>query len=175
MGPLLGLLLIFTQPIYAEESAASEKIRDISPDGKFAMRICDRCRNVSENVPQWQNSRQNNNPFHTPGRQRPSTSRSTINKIELVSLPQKRVVAELHWDGSADQTRPELVSRTQKWCAFHAETARMGSPDVSSARRQIVPVSENVQAQAHAEDSTRETWGMLLEIQVEGDVSAGSS
>ena len=33
-----------------------------------------------------------------------------------------------------------------------------------------MPVVENVQAQADAEDSTRETWGAPLEIQAEGDV-----
>jgi len=36
---LLGCLIIATQPICARESAASKKIRDVSPDQKFAMQI----------------------------------------------------------------------------------------------------------------------------------------
>ena len=36
---LVGLLFVSTQSIYAQESPAFEKIRDISPDGKFAVRI----------------------------------------------------------------------------------------------------------------------------------------
>jgi hypothetical protein len=35
----VGWLLILVQPIYAQESPAFEKIRDVSPDGKFALRI----------------------------------------------------------------------------------------------------------------------------------------
>jgi hypothetical protein len=35
----VGLLFVSTQSIYARESPAFEKIRDVSPDGKFALRI----------------------------------------------------------------------------------------------------------------------------------------
>jgi len=35
----VGLLFVSTQSIYAQESPAFEKIRDVSPDGKFALRI----------------------------------------------------------------------------------------------------------------------------------------
>jgi hypothetical protein len=35
----MGWLLFSTQLIYAQESPAFEKIRDVSPDGKFALRI----------------------------------------------------------------------------------------------------------------------------------------
>ena len=36
---LVGLLLVSTQSIYPQESPAFEKIRDVSPDGKFGLRI----------------------------------------------------------------------------------------------------------------------------------------
>jgi hypothetical protein len=39
LSGLLGLLLVSTQPMYAQESPAFEKVRDVSPDGKFALRI----------------------------------------------------------------------------------------------------------------------------------------
>ena len=39
LSGLLASLLILTRASYAEESALAEKIRDISPDKKFAMRI----------------------------------------------------------------------------------------------------------------------------------------
>jgi hypothetical protein len=35
----VGWLLISTHPVHAQESPAFEKIRDVSPDGKFALRI----------------------------------------------------------------------------------------------------------------------------------------
>ena len=35
----MGLLLLSTQPIYAQESRAFEKIQDVSPDKKFALLI----------------------------------------------------------------------------------------------------------------------------------------
>jgi hypothetical protein len=35
----VGLLLVSTPSVYAQESAAVEKIRDVSPDGKFARRV----------------------------------------------------------------------------------------------------------------------------------------
>ena len=35
----MGLLFVSTQLIYTQESQGFEKIRDLSPDGKFALRI----------------------------------------------------------------------------------------------------------------------------------------
>ena len=35
----MGLLLVSTLPIYAQESPAFEEIRDVSPDGKFDLHI----------------------------------------------------------------------------------------------------------------------------------------
>jgi len=35
----MGLLFVSTQSMYARQSSAFEKIRDVSPDGKFALRI----------------------------------------------------------------------------------------------------------------------------------------
>jgi hypothetical protein len=36
---LAGFLVVLAHPIGAQESTAAEKIRDVSPDKKFAMRI----------------------------------------------------------------------------------------------------------------------------------------
>ena len=67
---LLGLLLLLTQPNYAEESPGFEKIRDVSPDGKFGVRIS--CVGEPED---------------------PSNiDSSLITAVELVSLPPKKVV-----------------------------------------------------------------------------------
>jgi hypothetical protein len=35
----VGLLFVSTQSMYALQSSAFEKVRDVSPDGKFALRI----------------------------------------------------------------------------------------------------------------------------------------
>jgi hypothetical protein len=63
----VGLLFASTQPIYAQESPAFEKIRDVSPDGKFALRIS--CSSEPED----------------PG----NIERELITAVELVSLPSK--------------------------------------------------------------------------------------
>jgi hypothetical protein len=39
LSGLVGWVLILVQPIYAQEFPAFEKIRDVSPDGKFGLRI----------------------------------------------------------------------------------------------------------------------------------------
>jgi hypothetical protein len=63
----VGLLLVSTRPIYAQESQAFEKIRDVSPDGKFAVRIsCSREPEDPDNI-----------------------ERDLITAVELVSLPSK--------------------------------------------------------------------------------------
>jgi hypothetical protein len=70
---LLGLLLLSTQLSYAEETARFEKIRDVSPDGKFAVRIS--CSSEPED----------------PEKIDPDL----ITAVELVSLPSKMVVMNL--------------------------------------------------------------------------------
>ena len=94
-----------------------------------------------------------------------------IKAIELVSLPQKLVVAELPWDGSADQTSLTW-SRDSKWCAFYASTSRWGLTWVYHLRGdKFVPVSEY--AQPSVEDDVRGTsWVTPLELEMdaEGDV-----
>ena len=95
---------------------------------------------------------------------------STIKAIEVVSLSQKLVVAELPWDGSADQTSLTW-SGDSKWCAFYASTSRWGLTWVYHLRdNKFMPVSENVQPVGDVEGSRRETWATPLEVDVVGDV-----
>jgi len=95
---------------------------------------------------------------------------ATIKAIELVSLPQRLVVAELPWDGSAEQTSLTW-SRDSKWCAFYASTSRWGLTWIYHLRDdKLVPVSENVQPGVDVEGSGRKTWTTPLEVDVEGDV-----
>jgi hypothetical protein len=70
---LVGCLIVVTQPICAQESAKFEKIRDTSPDGKFAVRIL--CSSEPED------------PDHI--------DRDVITAVELVSLPSKKTVTTL--------------------------------------------------------------------------------
>ena len=90
---MLGWLLILAQPSYAEDSAAFEKIRDVSPDGKFALRIL--CSSEPEDP-------DNIDP-------------SLITAADLVSLPSKNVVMNVGEEG----TPPHLIwSPDSKWVAF---------------------------------------------------------
>jgi hypothetical protein len=91
----VGLLIHSTQPIYSQKSAGFEKIRDISPDGKFAMRIS--CSSEPENP----------NDIHS----------NLITAVDLVFLPSKKVVVNIGQNdgGSA----PDLIwSKDSEWFAF---------------------------------------------------------
>jgi hypothetical protein len=92
----VGSLLISTQPIYAQESPAFEKICDVSPDGKFALRIS--CSSEPEDAEK--------------------IDPDLITAVELVSLPSKTIVIKnlgQNYSGSA----PELIwSSDSKWLAY---------------------------------------------------------
>jgi hypothetical protein len=91
----VGLLLVWTQPIHAQESSAFEKIRDVSPDGKFAVRVS--CSSEPED------------PHDIDS--------NLITAVDLVSLPSKKVVANIGQNdgGSA----PDLIwSWDSEWFAF---------------------------------------------------------
>ena len=89
----MGLLLVSTQSIYAQESPAFEKTRDVSPDGKFALRIS--CSSEPENPE--------------------DIDSNLITAVDLVSLPSKKVVVSIGEEGMP----PRLVwSPDSKWVAF---------------------------------------------------------
>jgi hypothetical protein len=73
LAAVLTSLLILMRPTYAQESAKFEKIRDVSPDGEFAVRIL--CSSEPED------------PDHI--------DRDVITAVELVSLPSKKTIATL--------------------------------------------------------------------------------
>jgi hypothetical protein len=104
---MLGWLLILALS-YAQEPAKFEKIRDTSPDKKFAVRVvCDSEPEDPENI--------------DPG---------SIRAIDIVSLPAKEVVgtlaAELIYDGFK-----VVWSSDSKWCAFYSMSGtRVGDTNV---------------------------------------------
>ncbi len=89
---------------------------------------------------------------------------TTIKAVALVSLQEKAVVAELPWDGSAEQLT--LVwSPDSKWCALYAETARWGLTWAYHLRGdKFVPVNGEEQPGADVEGNARGTWATPLEI-----------
>jgi len=181
---LLGLLvclLILTQASYAQQSATppqqhetqsaelAEKIRDASPNKKFAMRVRYDAEMYKKMFPT-----EKNDEGKTPSTLQQAINEqyfpATIKAIELVAFTQKVVVAELPWDGSADQTSL-IWSRDSKWCAFYASTARWGLTWIYHLLGdKFVSVSEDVQPGTDVEGDARGTWTTPLEIEVEGDV-----
>jgi hypothetical protein len=103
-GILLSSSLAFADPSF-------EKIRDTSPDGKFAMRIqCDSEPDDPENI-----------------------DTSVITAIDLVSLPAKKVVASLLPADDVGSTYSEVTllwSTDSKWCAFYYAQPRVGYTSV---------------------------------------------
>jgi hypothetical protein len=91
----VGLLLVSTQPFYAQESSGFEKIADVSPDGKFGLRISCSSEPADSN---------NIDP-------------DLITAVELVSLPSKSSVIKgvQNYSGSV----PDLIwSKDANWLAY---------------------------------------------------------
>jgi hypothetical protein len=113
---LLVTLLIPINVDLAQESSLAEKIRDVSPDKKFAMRISYDAE-LNKQVIQAENA--------DPEK----IFSQTIKAIELVSLPDKSVVANFsadrHLGGEYDYILL-LWSPDSKWCAFYATAPRIG-------------------------------------------------
>jgi len=101
-GPLRWALfawfLALNQPIDAQESGKIEKIRDISPDQKFAALIS--CSSEPED------------PNHIDS--------NLISAVKLVSLPSKKIVMDLqNYDGSAARV---IWSPDSNWLAFSSSS-----------------------------------------------------
>lgn len=112
------MLLVSPQPIFAEESEPAEKIRDISPDKKFAMRIL---YDAEENKQLIESEKADSEKIFS----------ETIKSIELVSLPDKKVVANLllaeELGGGNNYHDVTLIwSNDSKWCAFYWSFPRTG-------------------------------------------------
>jgi hypothetical protein len=113
---LLVSLLIPINVDLAQESSLAEKIRDVSPDKKFAMRIS-YDGELNKQVIQGENA--------DPEK----IFSQTIKAIELVSLPDKSVVANFLADqhlGSEYDFILLVWSADSKWCAFYATAPRVG-------------------------------------------------
>ena len=112
------MLFVSTQPSYAQESEPAEKIRDISPNKKFAMRIL---YEAEENEQLIESEKADPEKIFS----------ETIKSIELVSLPDKKVVANLlsaeELGGGNNYHDITLIwSNDSKWCAFYWSFPRLG-------------------------------------------------
>jgi hypothetical protein len=95
LSGVLACLLILTRPSYAQESAKFEKIRDISPDGKFAIRIS------------WSAEPEDPNDIDP----------NLITAVELVSLPSKKIV--INGLGNGEGGAPNVIwSQDSNWLAL---------------------------------------------------------
>jgi hypothetical protein len=113
---LLVWLLIPVTESPAQEPALAEKIRDVSPDNKFAMRIT-------------YDAELNNQVIKAEKTDAGKIYSQTIKAIQLVSLPDKSVVANFLADQrlGAEYDLILLVwSADSKWCAFYAAAPRIG-------------------------------------------------
>jgi hypothetical protein len=123
---LLGFLAVLAHPIGAQESASAEKICDVSPDKKFAMRI----RYEAET---------NKQLIEGEKAAAEKIFFETIKAIELLSLPSRQGVANLLPDeelgGGNNYDDITLVwSPDSKWCAFYWNFPRVGYTTVYRQR-----------------------------------------
>src|SRR5215475_10829138 len=142
LSALLACLLFLARPGYAEESPTAEKIRDISPNKKFAMRILYDAEAEQEDPEKIDST--------------------TINAIELVSLPSKKVVAQLlaSDDVGTHYENIRLVwSPDSKWCAFYYNDPRVGYTSVYWQRSdKFVPVTKRQDLSVHVEGDVRNEY-----------------
>jgi hypothetical protein len=121
---LLGFLAILAHPIGAQESASAEKICDVSPDKKFAMRI--------------RYDGETNKQLIEGEKADPEKIFSeTIKAIEMVSLPSRQVVANLLGDQGRVANYGDITliwSSDSKWCAFYWSYPRVGYTTVYRQR-----------------------------------------
>jgi hypothetical protein len=91
----VGLLFVWTPPIHAEESPAFEKIRNVSPDGKFAVRVS--CSSEAEDPD--------------------DIDSNLITAVDLVSLPSKNAVMNIGQNGEG--RAPDVIwCKDSEWFAF---------------------------------------------------------
>jgi hypothetical protein len=93
----VGLLLLLTQPNYAQQSPGFEKIRDVSPDGTFAVRIT----------------------YSSEPEDPDKIDPDLITAVELVSLPSKKSVIK-----NLSDRVPDLIwSKDSNWLAYSFSSA----------------------------------------------------
>jgi hypothetical protein len=124
LSGLVTYLLILTGLIYAQEAPLAEKIRDVSPDKKFAMRIS-------------YDAELNKQVIKAENTDATKIFSQTIKAIELVSLPEKSVVANFSSDQKLGGEYDYILliwSPDSKWCAFYAAVPRIGYTTVYKQR-----------------------------------------
>jgi hypothetical protein len=114
----LSCLIVTLQPIRAQQPAPAEKIRDTSPDGKFAMRIT-------------YDGQMNKELIEGEKADAAKIFSESIEAIELVFMPSKQVVANLLPDeelggGNNFDDITLIWAKDSKWCAFYWHFPRVG-------------------------------------------------
>jgi len=111
-------------PSNAQRPSLAEKIRDVSPDKKFAMRI-------------RYDAELNNQVVKAEHADAEKIFSQTIKAIELVSLSDKSVVANFSADQELGDEYDYILlvwSPDSKWCAFYAAAPRIGYTTVYKQR-----------------------------------------
>jgi uncharacterized protein YecT (DUF1311 family) len=104
------------QPTSAEAGAVSERVRDVSPDGKCAMRIL-----YDEELNKKVVENEDNN-ITDPD----FIASETMKTIDLIALPSKEIVAELLKPDGHFEDVTLIWSQDSKWCAFYYAYPRVG-------------------------------------------------
>jgi hypothetical protein len=121
---LLAFLLVLMPPIDAQQSASAEKVRDVSPDGKFAMRIS-------------YDAEMNQQLIESEKADAKKIFSETIKAIDLVALPGKQVAANLLGNEGLGANYSDITliwSSDSKWCAFYWSYPRVGYTTVYHQR-----------------------------------------
>jgi hypothetical protein len=125
----LATFILIPKPFFAEETALGEKIRDVSPDQKFALRI---------SYDQKENERIAAQAKNDPGEHPlPDGMFSrAVTEIDLVSLPAKEKIVELYKPdlGMNFGDITLLWTTDSRWFAFYCTELRTGYTSVFNGR-----------------------------------------
>ena len=106
---LAAILLSCAQVLGQTPASDAEKIRDISPDGQFAMRIV--------------YDEESNKEY---GSGSDEIAKEAIRSVDLVTLPSKKSITNLFTDATDTSIGHLIWSEDSKWFAIYGEFGRTG-------------------------------------------------
>lgn len=153
--PAIAVLVLLVHPVGAQENGVAEKIRDVSPDGKFAMRIS---YDEKENEHRAAESKDDPGEHPLPD----GMFSAAITAIDLISMASKEKVAQLLPSNSVGNEFGDLTlmwSADSQWCAFYDSELRTGYTSVFNQRDgKFVQLGDQDNLHAKFKGDVRNEW-----------------
>lgn len=153
----LGVFVLIARSVCAQEAALAEKIRDVSPDGKFALRI-----SYDQTEDELIGAKNDPGEHRSPD----GIFSRAITEIDLVSLPAKEKVVELYKPdlGMNFGEVTVLWTTDSRWFAYYKTELRTGYTSVFHERdSKFVKVADYNKLHAKFDADIRSEWVKPIE------------